>query len=106
MFFGMYPTYSSSCSPSTTNLLTTLNYNSHCSTCKYLSGTDYTLNQIIPKEDFTLTKGNLKAYTYYGDSGRSLPLSLPNLPQTHLSPKETTLKISDTRQTRQLLLLP
>ncbi|KAL2010926.1 hypothetical protein VTN00DRAFT_3644 [Thermoascus crustaceus] len=42
----------------------------HCSTCKYLSGTDYTLNQIIPKEDFTLTNGNLKAYTYYGDSGK------------------------------------
>ncbi|KAL1982955.1 hypothetical protein VTN96DRAFT_642 [Rasamsonia emersonii] len=41
----------------------------HCGTCKYLSGTDYTLNQIIPREDFRLDKGELKAYTYYGDSG-------------------------------------
>ncbi|EHK96206.1 hypothetical protein M7I_8114 [Glarea lozoyensis 74030] len=44
---------------------------SHCDTCKILSGGTYTLNQIIPKEDLKVTKGNLKAYTYHGDSGKA-----------------------------------
>ncbi|EPE30684.1 Mss4-like protein [Glarea lozoyensis ATCC 20868] len=59
---------------------------SHCDTCKILSGGTYTLNQIIPKEDLKVTKGNLKAYTYHGDSGKavncyycpSTPHHLPN----------------------------
>jgi hypothetical protein len=44
---------------------------SHCDTCKYLSGSAYTLNQIIPKDALKITKGGdaLKKYTYYGDSG-------------------------------------
>jgi hypothetical protein len=37
-----------------------------------LSGGTYTLNQIIPKEDLKVTKGNLKAYTYHGDSGKAV----------------------------------
>ena len=48
---------------------------SHCDTCKYLGGGAYTLNQIVPEEDFKITKGSTKTYTYYGDSG-SFPYTL------------------------------
>lgn len=41
----------------------------HCDACKLQSGGEYTLNQIAPKEAFKLTKGDLKVYTYKGDSG-------------------------------------
>ncbi|EEH18798.2 hypothetical protein PABG_01117 [Paracoccidioides brasiliensis Pb03] len=41
----------------------------HCDACKVINGSDYTLNQIVPKENFELTKGNLGSYTYDGDSG-------------------------------------
>ena len=41
----------------------------HCGACKIMSGGEFTLNQIIPKDNFNLTKGNLKTYTYKGDSG-------------------------------------
>jgi hypothetical protein len=44
----------------------------HCDTCKVLSGSAFTLNAIVPRENFKLTKGNLKAYTYSGDSGKSV----------------------------------
>ena len=45
---------------------------SHCDTCKQLSGSVFTLNQIIPKDALKVTKGDdLGKYTYYGDSGRS-----------------------------------
>jgi len=30
------------------------------------------LNAIVPRDNFKLTKGNLKAYTYTGDSGKSV----------------------------------
>ncbi|MCJ1325188.1 hypothetical protein MMC10_001850 [Thelotrema lepadinum] len=42
----------------------------HCNTCKLLSGGPYTLNQIIDKNDLQITKGTVKNYTYYGDSGK------------------------------------
>ncbi|KAF2469005.1 uncharacterized protein BDR25DRAFT_264133 [Lindgomyces ingoldianus] len=44
----------------------------HCDTCKYLSGSTFTLNQIIPKANLTITKGkdSLNRYTYYGESGK------------------------------------
>jgi hypothetical protein len=44
---------------------------SHCNTCKYLSGSAFTLNQIIPKSALDITKGGdkLGKYTYYGESG-------------------------------------
>ena len=42
---------------------------SHCNACKALSGGAYTLNQIIPKDDLKITKGDVKTYTYKGDSG-------------------------------------
>ncbi len=41
----------------------------HCAACKLMGGGEFTLNQIIPKKNFTLTKGHLKAYSYKGDSG-------------------------------------
>lgn len=41
----------------------------HCSACKLMGGGEFTLNQIIPKDNFKLTKGDLKVYTYKGDSG-------------------------------------
>ncbi|KAF2491950.1 hypothetical protein BU16DRAFT_467365 [Lophium mytilinum] len=44
----------------------------HCDTCKYLSGGAFTMNQIIPASALKLGKGGdaLKAYTYYGESGK------------------------------------
>jgi len=44
----------------------------HCDTCKILSGGTFTLNQIVPKRNLTITKGRLNKYTYYGDSGKSV----------------------------------
>ncbi|EWC48017.1 hypothetical protein DRE_02596 [Drechslerella stenobrocha 248] len=41
----------------------------HCGACKKLSGGEYTLNVIVPKSACTVTKGELKVYTYKGDSG-------------------------------------
>lgn len=43
----------------------------HCGACKILGGGEFTLNQIIPKSNFNLTKGDLKVYTYKGDSGNN-----------------------------------
>lgn len=44
----------------------------HCNVCKTLSGSTYTMNQIIPKANFKLTKGGeaLKSFTYHGESGK------------------------------------
>ena len=53
------------------NWLTFL-FNSHCDTCKSLGGGAYSLNQIIPKSDLKVTKGNLRAYTYQGASGKNV----------------------------------
>ncbi|KAI9845591.1 MAG: hypothetical protein M1837_004688 [Sclerophora amabilis] len=44
----------------------------HCDACKMLSGGGFTLNQILPKKNFKLTKGNLSTYSYKGDSGKSV----------------------------------
>ncbi|KAJ9493774.1 hypothetical protein LTR99_007502 [Exophiala xenobiotica] len=41
----------------------------HCGACKLMSGGEFTFNQIVPKENFNLTKGDLKVYSYKGDSG-------------------------------------
>ena len=43
----------------------------HCGACKLMGGGEFTLNQVIPKANFTLTKGELKVYTYKADSGES-----------------------------------
>ncbi|KZM20765.1 carbon-sulfur lyase [Ascochyta rabiei] len=45
----------------------------HCNTCKQLSGSTYTLNQIIPAKNLSFAKGgdSLGKYTYKGDSGTS-----------------------------------
>ncbi|KAI9784904.1 MAG: hypothetical protein M1835_003467 [Candelina submexicana] len=52
----------------------------HCNTCKQLSGSAFTLNQVVPKDAIKVTKGSPKTYTYYGDSGNSTPIS-----NTHIS---------------------
>ncbi|KAJ4364093.1 hypothetical protein N0V83_009548 [Neocucurbitaria cava] len=46
----------------------------HCNTCKELSGSTYTLNQIIPLKALNITKGSdkLGKYTYKGDSGKGV----------------------------------
>jgi hypothetical protein len=44
----------------------------HCGACKLQSGGEYTLNQIIPKDNVKVTKGDLKVYTYKGDSGNTV----------------------------------
>ncbi|KAK7186653.1 hypothetical protein DPSP01_001009 [Paraphaeosphaeria sporulosa] len=46
----------------------------HCDTCKSLSGSTFTLNQIIPKAALNITKGesDLGKYTYYGESGKGV----------------------------------
>jgi len=35
-----------------------------------LGGGAYSLSQIVPRSALNVTKGNLKEYTYYGDSGK------------------------------------
>lgn len=42
----------------------------HCRTCRLLSGSPYSCNQIIPKEDLQVTQGKLNKYTYQGASGK------------------------------------
>ncbi|KAF2273105.1 uncharacterized protein EI97DRAFT_189951 [Westerdykella ornata] len=44
----------------------------HCGTCKSLSGGTCTLNQIVPRENVQVTKGeeSLGCYTYTGNSGK------------------------------------
>jgi hypothetical protein len=59
------------------------NSDSHCDTCKVLSGAPYTLNQIIPASNLSITKGkdSLGKYTYKGDSGKGVHcVSLPAFP--------------------------
>ncbi|MCJ1272850.1 hypothetical protein MMC21_000639 [Puttea exsequens] len=41
----------------------------HCNACKLLSGGENTFNQMANQSDFKVTKGELKTYTYKGDSG-------------------------------------
>ncbi|KAI9749296.1 MAG: hypothetical protein M4579_006926 [Chaenotheca gracillima] len=42
----------------------------HCNTCKLLGGGPYSLNQIVPKGNLSVTKGKLSEYKYQGDSGK------------------------------------
>lgn len=65
-------------------------WNSHCNTCKQLSGGTYTLNQIIPKANLKITQGeDLGKYTYKGDSGMFLPRppTPPKIPIPFPTPK-------------------
>jgi hypothetical protein len=41
----------------------------NCYIGKMLSGGAYTLNQVVPRDNLRITKGELKKYTYTGDSG-------------------------------------
>ena len=43
---------------------------SHCDACKLVSGGENTLNQMANEGDLKITKGSVKTYTYYGDSGK------------------------------------
>ena len=45
---------------------------SHCTSCQKLSGGEFTMNQVVPKDDINITKGTLKTYTYKGDSGNDV----------------------------------
>lgn len=47
----------------------------HCQACKLLSGGEYTLNAIADKDNVKVTKGDLKTYTYHGDSGNAVRCS-------------------------------
>lgn len=87
----------------------------HCNACKILGGGEFSLNQIIPEENFQTTKGNLKQYTYKGDSGMFLslspsPLFLPSpssVPTTTvLFTHLTALSSSSPRQLSRSVLLP
>ena len=72
---------------------------SHCNTCKVLSGSTFTLNQIIPADALQVTKGGdkLGKYTYKGDSG-----TFP----TFLQYKDSIQLLTIPRQECLLLLLP
>lgn len=42
----------------------------HCRTCRLLGGGPFSLNQIIPASDLTITAGTPQKYTYTGASGK------------------------------------
>ena len=44
----------------------------HCTTCQKLGGGPYSCNQIIPKDDLKMTKGQPTCYTYTGASGKKV----------------------------------
>lgn len=52
---------------------------SHCNACKVIGGSAFTLNQLLPKDKFKITKGDVKCYTYKGDSGMFLIEHLKNI---------------------------
>lgn len=58
---------------------------SHCDTCKQLSGSTFTLNQIVPAKALDVTKGGdaLGKYTYKGDSGKYKYTHPPIFPPYH-----------------------
>ncbi|KAK4543188.1 hypothetical protein LTR36_005738 [Oleoguttula mirabilis] len=44
----------------------------HCQTCQKLGGGPYSCNQIIPKDDLKITKGEPACYIYTGASGKKV----------------------------------
>ncbi|KAF2157480.1 hypothetical protein K461DRAFT_289792 [Myriangium duriaei CBS 260.36] len=44
----------------------------HCDTCKKLGGGPYSCNQIVPKDDLRILKGEVQTYTYKGASGKDV----------------------------------
>ncbi|KAI7355122.1 hypothetical protein KC320_g2992 [Hortaea werneckii] len=44
----------------------------HCQTCQKLGGGAYSCNQIIPRGNLSVTKGELGCYTYTGASGKKV----------------------------------
>ncbi|KAI9704966.1 MAG: hypothetical protein M1836_006746 [Candelina mexicana] len=74
----------------------------HCNTCKQLSGSAFTLNQVVPKDAIKVTKGSPKTYTYYGDSGKPVHCYYcPNC-TTHVYHHQTVM--GDNLITRTILL--
>ena len=60
--------------PLNISLILSLRTNSHCNTCKITAGSAFSLNQIVPKTDLKITKGEgqLTDYIYKGDSGKDV----------------------------------
>ncbi|TKA71267.1 hypothetical protein B0A55_07340 [Friedmanniomyces simplex] len=44
----------------------------HCRTCQLLGGAPYSCNQIIPREDLVMTRGEPACYIYIGASGKKV----------------------------------
>lgn len=63
----------------------------HCGACKLINGGEFTLNQVIPKEDFELTKGKLTDYVYHGDSGNPVHCFFCPTCSTHIYHHQTVL---------------
>ncbi|KAF1916456.1 Mss4-like protein [Ampelomyces quisqualis] len=64
----------------------------HCDTCKLLSGSPYTLNQIIPQTALKITKGrDLGKYTYKGDSGNGVHCYYCKTCTTHVYHKQDVM---------------
>ncbi|EAS33422.3 uncharacterized protein CIMG_04446 [Coccidioides immitis RS] len=63
----------------------------HCDACKQINGGEFTLNQVIPQENFNLEKGNLSKYTYKGDSGNDVHCFFCPTCSTHVYHHQTVL---------------
>jgi hypothetical protein len=70
----------------------------HCDTCKLLGGGTYSLNQIVPKDNIKITKGDVKTYTYYGDSGLFDCLQIEELLLTESQATQSTAITARTAQ--------
>ncbi|KAJ9648131.1 hypothetical protein H2201_002330 [Coniosporium apollinis] len=56
----------------TANLGTAEHVLCHCETCRKLGGGPYSCNQIIPREDLSITRGEPRVYVYKGASGKDV----------------------------------
>ncbi|EGD90664.1 hypothetical protein H112_02128 [Trichophyton rubrum D6] len=63
----------------------------HCDACKRINGSDFTLNQVIPKADLEIKKGDLTKYTYKGDSGNPVHCCFCPTCSTHIYHHQTAL---------------
>ncbi|EGD97222.1 hypothetical protein TESG_04635 [Trichophyton tonsurans CBS 112818] len=63
----------------------------HCDACKHINGSDFTLNQVIPKADLEIKKGDLTKYTYKGDSGNPVHCFFCPTCSTHIYHHQTVL---------------
>ncbi|EEP76824.1 predicted protein [Uncinocarpus reesii 1704] len=63
----------------------------HCDACKIVNGGEFTLNQVIPEENFKLEKGEPSKYTYKGDSGNPVHCFFCPTCSTHIYHHQTAL---------------